>query len=108
MSLSTWFKSELNIFLAWFGVEESKVVTFAKPIVTAVGKAITDDLWADIEAGIPVVASALTGGIPAALAAAEAFLLPVLEKQGVALEQTALNLITNSLVAQAVIAAPTV
>lgn len=108
MSLSTWFKSELNVFLAWFGVEESKVVTFAKPIVQAIGKVITDDIWADIEGGIPVVVGALTGGIPAALAAAEAYLLPILEKQGLQLEQIAINLLANSLVAQAQLSAPPV
>lgn len=101
MSLSTWFKSELNVFLAWFGVEESKVVTFAKPLVSALAKVITDDLWADIEGGIPVAAAALVGGIPAAITAAEQYIFPLLEKQGIQLEQTALNLISNSLVAHA-------
>lgn len=106
MSLSTWFKSELNVFLAWFGVEESKVVTFARPIIQTIGKAVTDDLWADIEGGIPVVGTALLGGVPAALTAAEEYILPLLAKQGIQLEQLALNLLSNSLVAQAQIATP--
>lgn len=101
MSLSTWFKGELNMFLNWFGVEESKVVTWAKPLISDIAKVIKDDLWTDIEGGIPVVAAALVGGIPAALAAAEQYILPLLEKQSIQLEQIALNLLSNSLVAHA-------
>lgn len=106
MSLSTWFKSELNVFLAWFGVEESKVVTFAKPIVESLAKAMTDDLWADIEGGIPVALAALPGGITAAIAAAESYLLPLLATQGLQLEQLAINLLANAIVAQAQLSAP--
>lgn len=101
MSLTLWFKSELNLFLDWFGLAESKVTTFAKPIITTVAKQITDNLWADIEGGIPIVVAALTEGIPAALIAAEQYILPLLKTQGIELEQLALNLLSSSLVAQA-------
>lgn len=87
--------------LSWFGVEEQKIASFLYPIFKDAVQIVKKDVWADIIAGVPVVAAAITGGIPSALVAAEQFIVPLLVKQGIELKQTTLNALSNALVAQA-------
>lgn len=101
MHFHDWLKTAwLNLF-SWFGLEEQKIASFLYPIFQDAKTLVHKDLLNDIIAGVPVVVAALAGGIPAALTAAEEFLLPVLAKQGVELEQTTVNTLSNALVAQA-------
>lgn len=100
-TFTEWLHTAWQNLLSWFGVEEQKLASFMYPIFKDAKSLIQKDVLKDIIAGVPVVAGALTGGIPAALAAAEQFLLPILTQQGIELEQTTINALSNSLVAQA-------
>jgi hypothetical protein len=103
-----WLKNAWTDFLSWFGVEEQRIASLLYPIFKDAKQLVENDLWHDVIEGVPIVAAALTGatgGLPAALAiglkAAEEFLLPLLEAQGVKLAQTTINSLSNALVAQA-------
>lgn len=100
-----WLKTAWTDFLSWFGVEEQKIASLLYPIFQDLKQLVEKNLWHDIIEGVPVVAAAMTGNIPEALAlglkAAEDFILPLLEKQGVTLAQTTINSLANALVAQA-------
>lgn len=100
-SFHLWLVSAWTNLLSWFGVEEQQLASFLYPVLKDAKQLIEHDLLKDIIAGVPVVASALAGGIPAALAAAEQFILPLLTAQGLELEQTTVSVLSNSLVAQA-------
>lgn len=100
-SFHDWLKTAWTDLLHWFGVEEQKLASFLYPIIKDGAKLAENDLLHDVIDGIPVVAAALAGGLPAALTAAEEFLLPVLTKQGVELEQTTIKAISAGMVAQA-------
>lgn len=101
MTFPAWLKTAWTGLLGWFSVEQQKLASFLYPVFQDAVILIKNDLLADIIDGVPVVAAALGGGIPAALEAAEGFILPVLEKQGVTLATTTLAVIKNALVAQA-------
>lgn len=101
MTFPTWLKTAWTGLLGWFSVEQQKLASFLYPVFQDAVTIVKNDLLADIIDGVPVVAAALAGGIPAALEAAEGFIIPVLEKQGVALAETTLNVLKNALVAQA-------
>lgn len=101
MNFETWLQTAWTDFLSWFGVEEQKLTSFFYPILKDAKVVIEKDLWSDIVAGVPVVSAALAGGLPAALTAAEQYILPLLAKQSVTLAQTTLNTLYNALVAQA-------
>ncbi len=87
--------------LSWFGVEEQKLASFLFPILKDAKTVVQKDLLNDIIGGLPIVVAALSGGIPAALLAAQQYIVPLLEAQGVALATTTVNALANGLVAQA-------
>lgn len=101
MDFKDWVKMAWTNLLHWFGMEEQKLASFLYPIFQDAKQVVEKDLLQDVIDGIPVVVAALTNGIPAALIAAEQFILPVLEKQGLQLAQTTINMLSNALVAQA-------
>lgn len=101
-----WFHAEIQQFLAWFGVEESHVATFLKPVLQSAAQQLKKDILADIASGIPAVLAALPGGLDDALKAAKDHILPVLAVQGIELEGTVLDVIANGLIAQAQAALP--
>lgn len=101
MSFSSWLKTQWTSFLNWFGLEEQKLSSFLYPIFQDAKVIIAKDALQDVIDGVPVVAAALSGGTGAAVAAATAFIIPVLEKQGVQLAETTVNVLANALVAQA-------
>lgn len=101
MNFHSWLLTAWMNLLSWFGVEEQKLASFLYPVFKDAKDIVVKDLMADIIGGLPIVAAALSGGIPAALIAAEQYVLPILEKQGLQLAQTTLNIIYNALVAQA-------
>lgn len=101
MSFHEWLHDAWTDLLRWFGVEEQKIASFMYPIFMDAKSVVEKNFLQDIINGVPVVVEAMSGGIPAALVAAEEFLLPLLEKQGVALAQTTINTLANALVAQA-------
>lgn len=101
-NFSDWLKTAWLNLLSWFGMEEQKLASFLYPFFKDAVTVVKKDLLHDIIDGIPVVLAALTsGGVAAALVAAEQFIIPLLEKQGVALAQTTINTLSNALVAQA-------
>jgi hypothetical protein len=100
-NFTTWLHTAWTDLLSWFGTKAQKVASFLYPIFQDAEQLVEKDLLKDIINGIPVVAAALTGGFPAALAAAEAFVLPLLKAQGVELGQATVGVLTHALVAQA-------
>lgn len=86
---------------AWLVSDEAKVEKLLAKTFASLLPLVKSDALSDLESGVPVVVAALVGGVPAALSAAEAWLLPKLEAQGVTLEQTALTALANELVAKA-------
>jgi len=100
-SFHVWLVTAWTNLLSWFGVTEQKVASFLYPIFQDAKQLVEKDLLKDIIAGVPVIASAIAGGPAAALAAAEAFLLPLLKAQGVELETTTVEVLKAGLVAQA-------
>lgn len=104
---STWLKTAWTDLLSWFSTEEQKLASFFYPIFQDGVQIVKKDLLTDVIDGVPIVAAALSGnGIAAGLAAAEAYILPILEKQGLALAQTTINTLANALVAQAQVSLP--
>lgn len=101
MNFSTWLKTAWTDLLSWFSTEEQKIASFLYPVFQDAKTLVEKDLLGDIIDGIPIVTAALPAGIPAAIAAATGYLLPLLEKQGVTLAETTTNTIANALVAQA-------
>lgn len=100
-TFSVWLLTAWTNLLSWFGVEEQKLASFLYPLFQDAKTLIKNDLLTDVINGIPVVTAALAGGVPAALVAAEEYILPILEKQGLTLLQTTINQLANGLVAQA-------
>lgn len=101
-NFSDWVKTAWTNLLSWFGVEEQKAASFLYPIFQDIKALVKKDILHDIADGIPVVVIALTsGGIPAAIEAAIAYILPVLEAQSAEIAQTSINTLANALVAQA-------
>lgn len=105
-SFAAWLKEAWTDFLSWFGVEEQKIASFLYPIFLDAKQLVESDLMHDIIDGVPAVAAALfpeggTMDLAAGLKAAEDFLLPLLEKQGVELAHTTINTLSNGMVAQA-------
>jgi hypothetical protein len=99
---TAWLKTVWTTILSWFGVEEQKFASFLYPIFQDAKQLVEKDLLSDIIDGIPTIVTALTtGGIPAAITAATAFILSTVEKQGVTLAETTVNTLSNALVAQA-------
>lgn len=96
-----WLVTAWTNLLSWFGLEEQKLASFLYPIFQSTKTLIKNDFLTDVIAGVPVVAAALTEGPAAALAAAEGVILPLLEKQGVTLATTDIEILKNALVAQA-------
>lgn len=102
MAFHDWLQTAWTNLLSWFGVEEQKFASFLYPAFQNVKALVKKDLLPDVIALIPAVQAVLTGsGLPAALTLAESLLLPVLQKQGVELAQTTINIISNGLVEQA-------
>lgn len=108
MAFSAWLKTAWTNLLSWFGVEEQRLASFLYPIFQDAKKLVEKDLLSDIIGGVPIVAAALTGATGGVsdiaaigLKAAEGFLLPLLETQGVTLASTTISTLTNALVAQA-------
>lgn len=107
-NFSEWLKTAWTDFLTWFDTEEQQIASFLYPIFQDAKVLVQEDLLGDIIDGVPIVAAAITGAtgtLPEILTIAETaakdFLLPLLEKQGVTLEQTTVNTLANALVAQA-------
>ncbi len=96
-----WLANAWLNLLSWFGVEEQKIASFLYPVFQDAKQLIGKDLLKDIIAGVPVVATALAGGLPAGLLAAENFIVPLLATQGVELAATTINVMANALVSQA-------
>lgn len=107
MVFHEWLHNAWQNLLSWFGVEEQKFASFLYPIFKDVKQVIEKDLLKDVIDGVPVVAAALMDGIPAALVAAEQFIVPLLESQGLALAKTTIGALANALVAQAQASLPT-
>lgn len=101
MNFHTWLKEQWTSLLSWFGVEEQKLASFLYPTFQSLKQIVEKDLLKDIIDGVPVIVAALGGGIPAALVAAEQFIVPVLTAQGIELAQTEINVLSNGLVKQA-------
>lgn len=101
MTFHDWLKTAWTNLLSWFGVEEQKLASFFYPVFQDAKILVQKDVLSDIIGGVPVVVAALEGGIPAALTAAEQFIVPLLEKQGIAVAQTTVNTLANGLVTQA-------
>ncbi len=101
MSFHEWLHDAWQNLLSWFGVEEQKLASFLYPVFMDAKSMVEKNILQDVIDGVPLVVAALSGGIPAALLAAEAFIVPLLEKQGMALAQTTVNTLANALVAQA-------
>lgn len=105
-AFKTWLITAWQDALSWFGVEEQKFASFLYPIFQDAKQLVSKDLLSDVIAGVPVVAAAITGAAPEemlalGLKAAENFIRPLLETQGVTLAETTVNTLSNTLVAQA-------
>lgn len=107
-NFSTWLKTAWTDFLTWFDVEEQQLASFLYPILQDAKTLVKQDLLGDIISGVPIVAAAIgaaTGNLSEVLAigvkAAEDFIVPLLEKQGVTVASTTLSTLANGLVAQA-------
>lgn len=107
-NFSTWLKTAWTDFLTWFDIEQQKLASFLYPVLQDAEVLVKNNLLADIIDGVPIVRAAIdsaTGDLPAVLevgiAAAKDFILPILEKQGIAVASTTLNTLANGLVAQA-------
>lgn len=101
MAFHEWLTSAWTNLLQWFGIEEQKLASFLYPILKDAKMVVEKDLLNDVIGGIPIVVVALSGGFAAALVAAEEYILPLIEAQGIALAQTTINALANGLVAQA-------
>ena len=101
MAFHDWVKTAWTDLLHWFGVEEQKLASFMYPIYQDAKQVVEKDLLKDIIDGVPVVASALSGGYGAALTAAEEFIVPLLTAQGITLAKETLATLSNALVGQA-------
>jgi len=100
-SFHDWLKTAWTNLLSWFGVEEQKLASFLYPLFKNTKDLIKKDFLTDVIAGIPAVAAAIAAGPEAALAAAEAVILPLLAKQGAELASTDIDILKAGLVAQA-------
>lgn len=106
MEFHNWLKGLWTNVLSWFGVEEQKLSSFLYPIYKDAKVLLKKDLLDAIIDGVPVVTAAITGAAPAemlaaGLKAAEDYILPLLEKEGLALAKTTIGALSNGLVAQA-------
>lgn len=101
MAFKDWLKTAWTDLLSWFSTEEQKVASFLYPIFQDAKVIAKKDLLQDVIEGLPIVIAALSGGIPAAITAAEGYIIPLLEKQGIQLATTTVNTLANALVAQA-------
>ncbi len=101
MSFHIWLTTAWTNLLHWFGVKEQKIASFLYPIFQDAKQIVEKDVLKDIIAGVPVVAAALASGPAGALAAAEAFIVPLITAQGIQIATTTLATLSNALVAQA-------
>lgn len=112
MNLSTWFSATISTIENWAKTSIAKISTFLSPFLKDIEPYIEKDVIAIVQNGLPIVIAALAGNpvgnLPAALAAAEAYIIPALKAEGIVLYQTSVNILSNMLAARAQIVTPTV
>lgn len=108
MSLVSWIKGEVKIFVTWAQPEIQKVETLLSAFLQDIEPILKQDIIAIIANGIPVVIQALgsnpVGNLNIGIAAAENYLIPALRAEGITLFQTTENILVNILAARAQIA----
>lgn len=105
MNLSTWFSGAISTIENWAKTSIAKISTFLSPFLKDIEPYIEKDVIAIVQNGLPIVIAALgvnpVGNLPAALTAAEAYIVPALKAEGITLYQTSVNILTNMLAARA-------
>lgn len=105
MKLSQWFAAEESILKDWATKEINQITTYLSPFLHDIKPTIEKDLIAILKNGLPIVLTALgtnpVGNLSLGLKAAETYIVPALEAEGIKLYQTTINILTNSLTAQA-------
>lgn len=112
MNLSIWFAPTISAIETWAKAFIAKVTTFLSPFLKDIEPHLEKDIIAIVQNGLPIVITALAGNpvgnLPAALVAAEAYIVPALKAEGIVLFQTSINILSNMLAARAQIVTPNI
>lgn len=110
MNIIKWAKAETSEFITWEKQEVNEVSTFLSPFLKNIKSELKRDLLIIAKNALPAVLAALGdnpfGNLALGLAAAEKAIFPALQKEGIVLFQTTLNIIYNGLVGYAQSVAP--